>query len=97
MTATTTGSPDVLHAADGRCRLGSRFIQLSSHAESTVQGCSRTNRCIHGTRGLVVGWNAGPSQGQVGKMTVLRRSAKSLKLRSETAAKAFALDETDID
>ena len=48
------------------CRLGCRSAQLSRHAESTVQWRSGTNRRIHGSRGLVVGWNGGPSQGQVG-------------------------------
>jgi hypothetical protein len=51
--------------------LGCRSVQLSRHAESTVQWRSRTNRRIHGTRGLVVGWNSRPSQGQVGKMIAL--------------------------
>src|SRR5208282_4893800 len=59
-------SPDVLHSTHGRCRLGCRSAPLSRHAESTVRWRSGTNRRIHDSRGQMVGWNAGPSQGQVG-------------------------------
>ena len=60
------GSPDVLHSTHGRRRLGCRSAPLSRHAESTVQWRSGTNRRIHGSRGLVVGWNAGSARGHVG-------------------------------
>ena len=50
----------------GRRRLGCGSAPLSRNAESTVQRRSGANRRIHGSRGLVVGWNAGPGQGHVG-------------------------------
>src|SRR5262249_22975300 len=40
----------------------------SRHAESTVQWRSGTNRRIHGSRGLVVRWDGGPSS--VGTMPI---------------------------
>jgi hypothetical protein len=59
-------SDDVLYSAHGRFRLGCGCAPNSRHAESTVPWRSGTNRRIHGSRGLVVGWNGGPSQAGLG-------------------------------
>ena len=48
---------------------GVRSAPFSYNAASALQGSSGTDRRIHGFRGLVVGWNAGPSQAGVAMRT----------------------------
>ena len=83
------GSPDVLHSSHGRFRLGCRSAPFSRDAASTLPGQSGTDRRIHGSRGLVVGWNAGPSQAGLATRTNVSggqsasQSAKRFKLHDQ--------------